>query len=98
MKRKAGDDQSTSGTHQLIGIDRLCQLLDIGKNTAYSLLINGKVKAFKVGSVWKIPIKEVDYYIEHKCRPSQSITLYSVINQNRDLYYERTGRLPILVN
>ena len=51
----------------VIEIDELCQLLDIGKNTAYSLLTSGEINAFKIGTIWKIPIKSVEKYINFKC-------------------------------
>ena len=101
MKRKTvskgSDDHSISTTHQIIGIDGLCEMLNIGKNTAYNLLISGEINAFKVGSVWKIPIEGVNHYIEKKCQAAMPTLLYTVINPNRDLYYERVGVLPILV-
>lgn len=47
----------------LITLDELCESLLIGKNTAYSLLKSGKIKAFKIGRVWKIPWNSVTDYI-----------------------------------
>ena len=59
---------------KVIGIEELCNILDIGKNTAYELLNNGEIDAFKCGSNWKIVRSAVDEYIvrkvaEHKRRP-----------------------------
>jgi excisionase family DNA binding protein len=51
----------------LMEIDGLCAQLGIGKNTAYELLNNGEIDAFKIGTVWKIPVKGVEEYIERKC-------------------------------
>ena len=52
----------------LMEIDGLCSELGIGKNTAYELLNNGEIDAFKIGTVWKIPIKGVEDYINRKCK------------------------------
>lgn len=48
-------------------IDGLCEMLGIGKNTAYQLLNDQEIDAFKVGTVWKIPKKSVEEFIERKC-------------------------------
>lgn len=48
-------------------IDGLCEVLGIGKNTAYQLLNDQEIDAFKVGTVWKIPKKSVEEYINRKC-------------------------------
>ena len=43
------------------------ELLYIGKNTAYQLLNDGEIKAFRIGTTWKIPRSAVDEYIIEKC-------------------------------
>ena len=48
-------------------IDGLCEILGIGKNTAYQLLNDQEIDAFKVGTVWKIPKKSIEEYINRKC-------------------------------
>ncbi len=35
--------------NDLITIDELCDILSIGKNTAYRLLNDKKIKAFRIG-------------------------------------------------
>ena len=47
------------------------ELLYIGKNTAYQLLNDGEIKAFRIGTTWKIPRSAVDEYIIEKCREHQ---------------------------
>lgn len=37
--------------------DEVMDYLLIGRNTLYELLRTGKIKAFKIGSNWKIPKK-----------------------------------------
>lgn len=49
---------------ELLTVEDLMELLNVGKNTAYQLLENGEVKAFRIGRVWKIPRKSVYDYIE----------------------------------
>jgi excisionase family DNA binding protein len=58
----------TSTEPTLVEIDKLCSILGIGKNTAYDLLNNSEIDAFKIGTVWKIPKKSIDEYIDRKCR------------------------------
>lgn len=48
---------------ELITIDELCELLMIGRSTAYRLLRNNDIKAFKIGKVWKISKASVEQYI-----------------------------------
>jgi excisionase family DNA binding protein len=48
----------------LITIDELCDLLMIGRTTAYKLLQSGRLKAFKIGRVWKISRASVEQYIK----------------------------------
>lgn len=47
----------------MVTIDNLCKMLSIGRNAAYTLLNAGKIKAFKIGRVWKIPRMAVEEYI-----------------------------------
>lgn len=48
---------------EIVTIDTFCEMLEIGKNTAYALLNDKKIKAFKIGRDWKIPRKAVEEYI-----------------------------------
>lgn len=48
----------------MITIDELCEILLIGKNTAYKLLNSNKLPAFKIGRIWKIPRSSIDVYIQ----------------------------------
>lgn len=47
----------------LITIDDLCEMLSIGKNTAYHLLNTNQIHAFKIGRIWKIPREAVSEYV-----------------------------------
>lgn len=48
----------------MITIDELCDILMIGRTTAYKLLQSGELKAFKIGKVWKISKSSVEQYIK----------------------------------
>lgn len=49
--------------NELISIDELCSILMIGRNAAYELLQTNKIKAFKIGRVWKISRIAVEEFI-----------------------------------
>ena len=44
----------------LVSIEELCEMLFIGKNVAYELLRRKKIKAFRIGRLWKIPKRSVE--------------------------------------
>lgn len=50
----------------LLAIEEICEMLSIGKNTAYHLLNTGEIKAFRIGRIWKIPQNSVYEYIQRK--------------------------------
>lgn len=50
-------------TDELITLEELQEILCIGKNTAYRLLADHEIKAFKIGRLWKIPKSSVEEYI-----------------------------------
>lgn len=92
---KKSRQEKKESSPMIIEIEELCERLNIGKNTAYNLLTSGEIDSFKIGSVWKIPLSSVDEYIERKCRETKLIKLYTVVNNERDLYYERHGDIPM---
>jgi len=49
--------------NDLITIDELCSILSIGRNAAYTLLKEQKIKAFRIGRVWKISRMAVEDFI-----------------------------------
>lgn len=51
----------------LITIDDLCDMLAIGKNTAYHLLNTNQIHAFRIGRIWKIPREAVSEYVLRSC-------------------------------
>ena len=53
---------------EILTVPELMELLFIGKNTAYQLLREKNIKAFRIGNTWKIPKAAVDEYIIEKCK------------------------------
>lgn len=47
----------------VLTVDELCEVLKIGKNAAYRLLKEGKVKGFRIGRIWKISKRSLMNYI-----------------------------------
>ena len=50
----------------LVSVEDLCEMLAIGKNSAYKLLSSGEIKCFRHNRVWKIPRDAVAEYILRK--------------------------------
>lgn len=50
----------------LVTLDELQDILQIGRSTAYQLLRDGEIKAFRIGRYWKIPRLAVTEYISRK--------------------------------
>ena len=50
----------------LITVEELCEVLMIGKNSAYNLLRSGKIKSFRIGRIWKIPKESLNRYIREQ--------------------------------
>ena len=53
---------------EIITVQEMMETLYIGKNTAYQLLNDGEVRAFRIGNTWKIPRAAIDDYIIERCR------------------------------
>lgn len=51
---------------ELITIDELCEILMIGRTTAYRLLRSKEINAFKIGKVWKISKASVEKYVKER--------------------------------
>lgn len=49
--------------NELLSIEELCNILSIGRNAAYTLLKEQKIKAFRIGRVWKISRLAVEDFI-----------------------------------
>ena len=60
------DVQKSLKANEIITIEQLMDMLNIGKNTAYKLLDSKAIKAFRIGNKWKIPLSSVYSYINEK--------------------------------
>lgn len=56
--------------NDLITLEEFCEILSIGKNTAYKLLSSNQIGAFRIGRIWKIPRIAVENYILQKSTPT----------------------------
>lgn len=48
----------------VVNIEELSQMLNIGKNKAYELINSSKIKSFKIGKIHKIPKIWIIEYIQ----------------------------------
>ena len=80
---KDKDANTSNASKCVLEIQDLCNMLNIGKNTAYSLLTSGEIDGFKIGSVWKIPMTSFNEYIERKRKEkTHNVLMYKLINKN----------------
>ena len=56
---------------EILNIEQFCELLDIGKSTGYNLLKRGKVRAFKIGKKWKIPVQSVEEFVLDRVKTAE---------------------------
>ena len=57
----------------IIGIKELCQMLHIGKNTAYGLLERKEIKHARLGKMYKISKYAVIEYFDKMCEQTTSM-------------------------
>ncbi|HDR8505480.1 TPA: helix-turn-helix domain-containing protein [Bacillus cereus] len=50
----------------VVHVEDLMEMLDIGRNKAYELLQSGKVKSFKIGKSYRIPKVCIQRYVLSK--------------------------------
>lgn len=60
-----------NGYGDILTLEDICEILNIGKNTAYSMLNNQDLNGFKIGHVWKIPKSSVESYIIGRCHSTK---------------------------
>lgn len=56
-----------SNYDEILTVADVCEILYIGRNTAYALLSEGKVRSFQIGRTWRIPRQSLEEYILRKC-------------------------------
>ena len=49
--------------NEILTVEELCEVLRIGKNTAYKLLKSEEIKSIKIGSTYKIPKRSIIHYL-----------------------------------
>ena len=49
----------------ILSVKELCEILHIGKNTAYRLLQSGEIPSVRIGKVYKIPKQAVEKYLKN---------------------------------
>lgn len=47
----------------ILTVEELCEVLNVGANAAYELLNKSVIPAFRIGRRWKIPKEAVAQYI-----------------------------------
>lgn len=47
----------------ILSVEELCEVLNVGANAAYELLNKSTIPAFRIGRRWKIPKEAVAQYI-----------------------------------
>ena len=50
----------------VVSVTQLQKMLGVGRNTAYSLLRENKIKSIRIGRVHKIPKKNIIKYLQSK--------------------------------
>ena len=48
----------------VVTVEQLCKMLDVGKNTAYNLINRNVIRSVKIGRVYKIPKINVIQYLK----------------------------------
>ena len=51
---------------EILTVEDVMEILNIGKNAAYDLFRNGEIKCFRLKNRWKIPKQSVIDYINEK--------------------------------
>jgi len=59
-----GNNKNINEPIKVVTLEELCEQLSIGKNAAYDLVRSGKIKAFRIKRIWKIPQTSINDYIK----------------------------------
>ena len=63
-KKCKGGNIMLQDDYEILTPDDVMEELQIGKNAVYNLLKSGDLKGFRVGRNWKIPIKQLEEFID----------------------------------
>lgn len=55
-------------TDEILTVNDVAEILYIGKNTVFSLLQSGELKAFRIGKSWRIPREALNQFIINKAK------------------------------
>ncbi len=58
--------------NEIMTVEEVCEVLYIGRNTAYELLSSGQLRGFRIGRVWNIPREALMRFIEERSMPTVS--------------------------
>lgn len=53
----------TNDSSEILSVEEVSEHLRIGKNRTYELLNTGRIKGFRIGSIWKISKAALETYI-----------------------------------
>ena len=53
---------------EILTVNDIAEILYIGKNTVYSLLQSGELRAFRLGKSWRIPRECLNQFIMEKTK------------------------------
>ncbi len=53
---------------EVLSVYDVAEVLGTGKNRIYELVNSGKLKAFRLGNVWKIPKKSLENFITESAK------------------------------
>ena len=62
--------------NDVMSILDLCEVLGIGRNSAYSLLASGTIHGFRLGRTWKIPKIAVEDYLRKQAHNPPTYSPY----------------------
>ena len=65
-KHLRGDLIMLNEYSEILTVEDVMEILNIGKNAAYDLFRNGEIKCFHLKNRWKIPKQSVIDYINEK--------------------------------
>ena len=54
--------------NEILTVEEVADILYVGKNTVYSLLQSGTLRAFRIGKSWRIPRFCLEEYIINKSK------------------------------
>ena len=65
-KHLRGDLIMLNEYSEILTVEDVMEILNIGKNAAYDLFRNGEIKCFRLKNRWKIPKQAIIDYINEK--------------------------------